>query len=97
MSGEYEYNQLEKIRSSEHAFVTQADVWTIDTGEPELLAIGRYLDREKIIGVFNFSERDKTFWYTEDGVFTDLISEEKLFLENLLIPAYGFRWLKRTF
>ncbi len=90
-------DQLEKIRSSEHAFVTQADVWTIDTGEPELLAIGRYLDREKIIGVFNFSERDKTFWYTEDGVFTDLISEEKLFLENLLIPAYGFRWLKRTF
>ena len=74
-----------------------ADVWTIETNSAELLSIGRYLENEKVIGVFNFSERDMTFWYEEDGVFTDLVTGEKVFLQNLLIPAYGFRWLKRTF
>ena len=90
-------NHLEKTRRQEKAFVINADVWTIETNSAELLSIGRYLENEKVIGVFNFSERDKTFWYEEDGVFTDLVTGEKVFLQNLLIPAYGFRWLKRTF
>jgi len=90
-------DHLEKIRRSEKTFVIDADVWTMETGEPELLAIGRYLDGEKMIGIFNFSERDKTFWYEEEGVFTDMITGEKQFLQNPLISAYGFRWLKRVF
>lgn len=90
-------DHLEKIRRVEKSFVIDSDVWTIETREPELLAIGRYLDGEKVIGIFNFSERDKTFWYEEEGVFTNLISGEQQFLHNPLIPAYGFRWLKRTF
>ena len=90
-------DHLEKTRRKEQTFVIDADVWTIETGEHELLSIGRYRDNEKVIGVFNFSERDKTFWYEEDGMFTDLITGEKVFVQNLQIPAYGFRWLKRTF
>jgi len=90
-------DQLETLRRREKTFVNDADVWTIETGEPELLSIGRYLDQEKVIGVFNFSERDRTFRYSEDGVFTDLMTGEPVFVDNLSIPAYGFRWLKRTF
>ena len=90
-------DQLETLRRREKTFVNDADVWTIETGEPELLSIGRYLDQEKVIGVFNFSERDRTFHYSEDGVFTDLMTGEPVFVDNLSIPAYGFRWLKRTF
>ena len=90
-------DQLEKIRRREQPFIIAADVWTIETGEKELLSIGRYYDNVKIIGVFNFSEWDKTFHYSEEGVFEDLLTGEKMFLDQIRIPAYGFRWLKRTF
>ena len=89
--------RMEKIRSREIVFMGDATVWTIDTEEPELLAIGRYYKKEKIIGFFNFSERSKTAHYSEDGAFLDLMSGKETTLLEPEIPAHSFLWLKKSF
>ena len=89
-------DQLEKIRRSEKAFMTEADTWTIDTWQREVLAVGRYYDQDKIIGVFNFSEHDRTAWLNEtDGMYVDLISGRRMSAGAVDIPAYGYYWLKK--
>ena len=89
-------DRLEKIRKSEKAFVSNADTWTMETYEKELLCIGRYYEGEKIIGIFNFSEHDKTAWINEtDGEYVDLISGRKMEVRGVDIPAYGFYYLKK--
>lgn len=37
-----------------------ADTWTCDTVDSSVLCIGRYYGGDKIIGLFNFSEDDKS-------------------------------------
>ena len=87
--------QLEKIRKSEKAFVCQADTWTVDTSDKSVLCIGRYYEGEKILGIFNFSEYNKTICIQgENGMYTDMISGEKIELPNIEIPAFGFLYLK---
>ncbi len=89
-------SRLEEIRKSEKVFVSSADAWTIETWDQSILGIGRYYEDEKIIGLFNFSEYDKTAWINEtDGEYVDLISGEELRPVDVKIPAYGFCYLKR--
>ncbi len=91
-------DRLENIRKNEKAFMGSADTWTIETWEKEVLCIGRYYEGEKVIGIFNFSEHDKTAWINEeDGEYTDLITGEKRKACGVDIPAYGFQYLKKTF
>ncbi|MDE6640622.1 MAG: alpha-amylase family protein [Acetatifactor sp.] len=88
--------QLEKIRKSEKVFICRADTWTIDTFDPGVLCIGRYFEGEKILGIFNFSEHDRTAWINEtDGIYTDMLSGEKRKAAGVDISAYGFLYLKR--
>lgn len=88
--------QLENIRKREKAFVSNADTWTIDTWEPSVLCIGRYYEGEKIIGLFNFSEFDKTAWINEaDGEYLELISETEMKPIAVNIRAYSFYYLKK--
>ena len=83
------------IRRREKAFVSGADVWTLDTWQKEVLAIGRWYDGEKIIGIFNFSEHDRTAWINEsDGLYEDLYTGKILEAKGVDMPAYGFYWLK---
>lgn len=89
--------RLEKIRKGEKVFMSTADTWTIETWDPSVLCIGRYLDGEKIIGLFNFSEFDKTAWINEtDGDYVDLVSGEKRKAAGVDIPSYGFYYLKKV-
>lgn len=89
-------DQLEKIRKKEKVFVSNADTWTIETWDPSVLCIGRYFEGEKIIGLFNFSEFDKTAWINEtDGDYVDLISGRERKPIGVDIPAYGFYYLKK--
>ena len=89
-------DQLEKIRKKEKVFVSNADTWTIETWDPSVLCIGRYFEGEKIIGLFNFSEFDKTAWINEtDGDYVDLISGKERKPIGVDIPAYGFYYLKK--
>ncbi|MFG6382833.1 MAG: amylosucrase [Lachnospiraceae bacterium] len=89
-------DQLEKIRKSEKVFICKADTWLIDTFDSSVLCIARYYEGEKILGIFNFSEYNKTAWINEmDGVYTDMISGEKMRAVGVNISAYGFFYLKR--
>lgn len=89
-------NRLEKIRKNEKVFVSGADTWTIETWDQSVLCIGRYYDGEKMIGLFNFSEYDKTAWINEtDGDYVELISGNQMKPIGVNIPAYGFYYLKK--
>ena len=89
-------DRLEKIRRSEKAFVSYADTWTVDTWQKEVLGIGRWYDGDKLIGLFNFSEHDRTAWINEtDGDYVDLITGDVMQAKAVDIPAYGFFWLKK--
>ena len=89
-------NQLERIRQSEKVFVANADMWIIETWDSRVLCIGRYFEGEKLIGVFNFSEFDKTAWINEtDGMYVDLISGTEMPACGVNVPAYGFYYLKK--
>ena len=88
--------KLEQIRKEEKAFVSYADTWTVETWEKGVLCIGRFYDGEKIYGLFNFSEYDKTAWINEnDGLYVDLISGQKMKECGVNIPAFGYYYLKK--
>ena len=86
--------ELENIRKNEKAFVSYANTWTIETYDPGVLCIGRYYDGEKILGLFNFSEYDKTAWINEDGEYEDMLTGQKRKAKGVDIPAYSFFYLK---
>ena len=89
--------KLETLRRHP-AFGLNADVWTLDTGDNAVLAIGRYADDEKVIGIFNFSEFDKTITLPYDkGEFTDLLTGTKHSLTQFTIPAYGSFYMQQRF
>ena len=76
--------------------MSNADTWTIETWEPSVLCIGRYFEGEKLIGLFNFSENDKTAWINEtDGEYMDLLSGKEMRPAGVDIPGYGFYYLKK--
>ncbi|MDE7131601.1 MAG: amylosucrase [Lachnospiraceae bacterium] len=88
--------QLEQIRKAEKVFVSNADTCTIETNDQSVLCIGRYFDNETLIGVFNFSEYDKTVnLETSDDEYMDLITGTSTKLGDVSIPAYGFYYFKK--
>ncbi|MCD8103651.1 MAG: alpha-amylase family protein [Lachnospiraceae bacterium] len=88
--------ELEEIRKREKVFVSCADTWTVETWENSVLCIGRYYDGDKVFGLFNFSEYDKTAWINEtDGLYVDLLSGRTRKACGVDIPAYGFYYLKK--
>ena len=89
-------SRLEKIRREEKVFMTNADMWTVETYDPSILCIGRYYEGEKMFGLFNFSEYDKTAWINEtDGVYKDMLTGDVRKAAGVDIPGYGFCWLKK--
>lgn len=88
--------QLEQIRKTEKAFVSNADMWTIDTGDKAVLCIGRYFEGDKVIGLFNFSEWDKTVRMQEiDEAYVDMIAGKNMKMTEIHMPPYGFYYLKK--
>ncbi|MDE5865076.1 MAG: alpha-amylase family protein, partial [Lachnospiraceae bacterium] len=78
--------QLEQIRKSEKVFVSNADTWTVETGDKSVLCMGRYFDGDKIIGLFNFSEYDKTVSVNEtDDGYAEMISGKEMKLNEVHI------------
>ena len=89
-------DELEQIRREEKAFVSYADTWTLETGEREVLCIGRYYDGDQILGIFNFCDHDKQIGIDGvEGKYMDLLTEEEKVLFGLRLPPYGFYYLKR--
>ncbi len=90
-------SRLELLRRREKVFVSYADTWIIETWDPSVLCIGRYYEGEKILGLFNFSEHDRTAWINEtDGDYVDLLSGQERKASGVDIPAYGFYYLKKV-
>lgn len=91
-------NRLIALRRHNPAFDPSADIWTLDTGDDGVLAIGRYAGGQKIIGIFNFTEWEKHVTLPYDpGVFNDMMTGETCTLQNLSIPAYGFYYMEQSF
>ena len=70
----------------------------MDSGDTAVLCIGMYFDGDKVIGLFNFSEYDKTVRIQEDDEdYVDMISGKKFKyrMNEIQIPAYGFYYLKK--
>ncbi len=89
-------SRLEQIRKKEKAFVSNADMWTMDTGDIAVLCIGRDYEGDKGVGMFNFSECDRTVCIPADGEeYADMISGQEIKTTAIYIPAYGFYYLKR--
>lgn len=89
---------MEEIRAKHAVFDTQAEVWTLDTWDDSVLGVGRYLNGEKLIALFNFSGQDKTAWIDEeDGEYTDLLTGAVMEARGVQIPAYGIWWLYKKF
>ncbi len=89
-------SQLEQLRKREKVFASNADAWTVETGERAVLCMGRYLEGVKVLGLFNFSEYDKEVVLSQaDGPYVDMLSGEERELIPIVIPAYGFYYLKK--
>lgn len=89
-------DRLEKIRRSSQAFTVDADARTLDTGDDNVLGIGRVYGEEEILGLFNFSEFNKEVSVNGvEGTYTDMITGERVSPEEIPLPAYGFRYLVR--
>ncbi|MDE7177791.1 MAG: amylosucrase [Lachnospiraceae bacterium] len=87
-------DRLEKIRRSKKAFVTQADMRTLDTGDRNVLCIDRSFEGEEIIGIFNFSEFDKEVSLSGiEGEYKDMFTGRKMRPEKIMLSAYGFYYL----
>ena len=86
---------MEQIRSQESVFDKDCDVYTYDVHDDSILCILRQKGNERFIGIFNFSDSEKTAWMQEEGTFRDLITDQTLELKDVELPAYGFMWCKR--
>lgn len=89
--------KLEEIRAQEKVFISNADFYTLETGEQAVICIVRQYEGEKLIGLFNFSEFDKTAWLNgQDGEYMDLITGERMKADAVTVPGSGFFWLKKV-
>ena len=88
-------SRMEQIRSQESVFDKDCDVYTYDVHDDSILCILRQKGNERFIGIFNFSDSEKTAWMQEEGTFRDLITDQTLELKDVDLPAYGFMWCKR--
>ncbi|MCD8333081.1 MAG: amylosucrase [Clostridiales bacterium] len=88
--------QLEAVRRAESAFSFDAKLRTVDTCDESVLCMERWLGGEKILGLFNFSEHDRTARIDEtDGRYTDLLTGECREAGEITLPAYGYCYLKK--
>lgn len=87
--------RLETLRAKENAFACSADAWSIETGDRAILGIGRYLNGETLVGLFNFSESARTIHLEDSNRYTDLVTGEDRKISRITVPAHGFYWLKK--
>ena len=92
----YGLSELEFIRKREKVFMTNADCYTIDTGNNSVLAIGREYEEEKMIALFNFSGAEVKLKLREEGTYADLVSGNTLENLELTIKGNSFFWFKRA-
>lgn len=89
-------DKLETIRRREKIFNSGANVYTYDVKDDSILGIVRMIDGERFIGLFNFSDRDKTAWMDEEGEFENLFTGERISLKDVNVEGHDFVWAKKV-
>lgn len=89
-------NRLEQIRRQEKVFDPDARAWTIGLSDPAVLGIAREKGNDRMLGIFNFSERELEIEVPETGDFRDLLSGEMADIGCIKLDRRGFVWLKRV-
>ena len=89
--------KLEKLRAKHDVFDSSADCWIVETYNDHILGIGRYYRGEKLIALFNFSDRDETAWINEREDYKDLLTNKKRQAVAVGVPARDFAWLITRF
>ncbi len=88
--------KLEQIRSTHDVFRATADVQTAVSVDDAILFVLRSCVSDKLVTLYNFSGDDRTAGICEnDGMYTDLISGDRMEAKNVRLPAFGCRWLLR--
>ena len=86
--------RLEAARRSSPAFDSDADFWTLDTGDAGVLGIGRWKDGACVLALFNFAGSGKTARIRETGWWKDLITGEERETDAVQLPPYGYAMLE---
>lgn len=84
---------MELLRKDHRVFDGGADVWLVQAGDDSILGIGRYYEGEKLVGLYNFSETEKTISVGELGDYMDLLTGEGIDKTAVTIPSGGFVWM----
>ena len=87
--------RLEQIRKSREVFQSDAAVYTYDVKDDAVLCILRENDKERFIGIFNFSDEAKTAWMEEPGTYENLITGDQVELKNPVIQGHDFVWVSK--
>ncbi len=90
-------SRMEALRAEHTVFDTEADTWLLDTGDDQVLGIGRYYRGEQLLALFNFGDEERTAWLRDTKEYTDLTDGTTGDAGAVKIPAGGFRWLLHTF
>ena len=89
--------QMEALRAAHAVFDTEADTWLLDTGNDQVIGIGRYYRGEQLLALFNFGGTEQTAWLKDEKTYTDLTGGGESDAGAVKVPARGFRWLLHTF
>jgi amylosucrase len=92
-----EISRQEEIRGKYDVFDDDADVWILDTGNEQVLGVGRYYRGEKLLALFNFSKDPQIAWVHDETMYTDLESGRRCKAGSVKVPAGGYRWLYKKF
>ena len=88
--------KMTDIRKSYTVFNSDADVWTINTGDCSVLGLVRSTKEEKLIALFNFSEWEKEILVEEiDGEYENLVSGEIAKEKYIRLEPYDMCWMMR--
>ena len=90
--------RLEKLRAEHCVFDSRADIWTMNIWDTNILGIGRYYDGEKLIALYNFSDKEKrtTLW-NEEGELYDVFTGMVVNKRDIVLQPGGFLWLMCDF
>ena len=92
-----EIKRQEALRADHRVFDDEADTWALETHNDHILGIGRYYQKEKLLALFNFSDKPQIAWVQDLSLFTDLCTGEQRDAGAVQLPAGGYIWLHQTF
>ena len=89
--------ELIKARSEYSVFESDADTWVVETWNDRVLGIGRYYNGEKLIALFNFSDKEETAWIHETEDYVDLLTKEPVNGDAVTLAPQSFVWMYHSY